>query len=43
LDYSIVHRAGMKMVAENFNWGLNKSDWGWANENFDEYVFEGSI
>lgn len=42
LDYSIVHRAGMKMVAEGKNWGLNKPDWGWANENFDEYVFEGS-
>jgi len=39
LDYSIVHRAGMKMVANGTNWGLNKTDWGWADEKFDEYVF----
>ncbi|MBI1286581.1 MAG: hypothetical protein GC178_03290 [Flavobacteriales bacterium] len=43
LDYSIVHRAGMKMVADGKNWGLNKPDWGWANEDFDEYVFEGRV
>ena len=40
LDYSIVYRAGMKMVSSGTNWGLNKEDWGWANEKFDEYVFE---
>ncbi len=39
LDYSIVHRAGMKMVANGTNWDLNKPDWGWANNKFDEYVF----
>jgi hypothetical protein len=43
LDYSIVHRAGMKMVAEGKNWGLNKPDWGFVNENFEEYVFDGKI
>jgi hypothetical protein len=43
LDYSIVHRAGMKMVATGTNWGLNKEDWGWANENFDEYIFQGLV
>lgn len=42
LDYSIVHRAGMKMVESKTNWGLNKEDWGWANENFDEYVYSGN-
>lgn len=39
LDYSIVHRAGMKMVANGTNWDLNKPDWGWADKKFDEYVF----
>ncbi|MFM1876602.1 MAG: hypothetical protein RL266_2339 [Bacteroidota bacterium] len=43
LDYSIVHRAGMKMVAEGRNWGLNKPDWGWVNENFEEFVFDGKL
>lgn len=43
LDYSIVHRAGMKMVEEGKNWGLNKDDWGWEKEDFDEYVFEGKL
>lgn len=41
LDYSIVYKAGMKMVETKTNWGLNKADWGWADENFDEYVFDG--
>ena len=39
LDYSIVHRAGMKMVANGTNWNLNRPDWGWADKKFDEYVF----
>lgn len=37
LDYSIIHRGGMKMVENGTNWGLNKEDWGWANEQFQEY------
>ena len=43
LDYSIVHKAGMKMVAEGKNWGLNKENWGWADKQFDEFIFEGNI
>jgi hypothetical protein len=43
LDYSIVHRAGMKLVSEGKNWGLNKPDWGWANEDFEEYIFQGKL
>ena len=43
LDYSIVHRAGMKMVTDGTNWGLNKDDWGWANENFEEHIFDGNL
>jgi hypothetical protein len=39
LDYSIVHRAGMKMVATGTNWNLNTPNWGWADKEFDEYVF----
>ena len=41
LDYSIVHRAGMKMVSTKTNWNLNKEDWGWANEQFEEFTFAG--
>lgn len=41
LDYSIVHRAGIKMVSNGTNWGLNKDDWGWANEQFEEFTFVG--
>lgn len=41
LDYSIVYKAGMKMVQTGTNWGLNEVNWGWANEKLDEYVFEG--
>jgi len=43
LDYSIVHRAGMKMVAEGSNWGLNRPDWGWANEQLGEHIFDGDL
>ena len=39
LDYSIVHRAGMKMVESRTNWGLNKEDWGWANQELEEFTF----
>lgn len=41
LDYSIVHRAGMKMVSTGTNWGLNKPDWGWADQEFEEFTFAG--
>jgi len=43
LDYSIVHRAGMKMVAEGTNWELNRPDWGWADKNFEEHIFDGNL
>lgn len=42
LDYSIVHRAGMKLVANGDNWNLNRPDWGWANEEFEEFIFDGN-
>ncbi|MCF8276213.1 MAG: hypothetical protein K9J17_05705 [Flavobacteriales bacterium] len=38
LDYSIIHRGGMKMVKEGSNWGINRPDWGWANYQFEECV-----
>ena len=41
LDYSIVHRAGMKMVEEARNWGLNKDTWGWSEKEFEEFTFTG--
>jgi hypothetical protein len=41
LDYSIVYKAGIKMVETKTNWGLNEASWGWADEKFDEYVFDG--
>jgi hypothetical protein len=43
LDYSIVYKAGMKMVESKTNWELNKPNWGWADEDLDEYVFEGKV
>jgi hypothetical protein len=43
LDYSIVHRAGMKMVANGTNWGLNTENWGWADKEFEEFIFDGNI
>lgn len=43
LDYSIVHRAGMKMVAEGTNWGLNKENWGWSDKTFEEHIFDGNL
>lgn len=43
LDYSIVHRAGMKMVSEGKNWGLNAENWGWSDEHFQEFIFDGNI
>ena len=42
LDYSIIHKAGMKMVESGTNWNLNKDDWGWANEQFEEFIFDGN-
>jgi len=39
LDYSIIHRGGMEMVRTKTNWNINKDDWGWANEKFEEAVF----
>lgn len=42
LDYSIVHRAGLKMVENGTNWDINKSDWGWANEQLEEFIFDGN-
>lgn len=43
LDYSIVHRAGMKMVANGSNWGFNTENWGWADKEFEEFIFDGNI
>lgn len=43
LDYSIVHRAGMKMVANGTNWGLNSENWGWADKDLQEIIFEGNL
>lgn len=42
LDYSIVHRGGMKMVSEGKNWGLNPENWGWADKDLQEFIFDGN-
>lgn len=43
LDYSIVYRGGMKMVAEGRNWELNSENWGWVDKDFQEFIFDGNI
>lgn len=40
LDYSIVFKGGVYLVDNERHWGLNKSDWGFADEKFKEYIFE---
>jgi hypothetical protein len=40
LDWFTVCEAGKHLVNEGKNWNLNKPDWGFANENFKEYIFE---
>ena len=40
LDWHSVHETGKWMITNKKTWGLNKADWGFANENFKEYVFE---
>lgn len=42
LDYSIVYKAGMKMVESGTNWEINKPDWGWADKDFEEFIFDGN-
>ncbi|MCS6820167.1 MAG: hypothetical protein RMJ53_02415 [Chitinophagales bacterium] len=40
LDWSVVWSAGLHLIKHKTTWGLNKPDWGYANEKFKEYIFE---
>lgn len=39
LDYSIVFKAGMQIVANRQTWQMNKPGWGMAGEALPEYTF----
>ena len=39
LDWHSVDSTGKWMIKNQKGWNLNKPDWGWANNKFDEYVF----
>jgi hypothetical protein len=40
LDWYSVSEAGKWLLKNNCGWGLNRQDWGWANESFQEYSFQ---
>lgn len=40
LDWYTVVEASKKLIENKKTWGLNKPDWGFANEKFKEYIFE---
>lgn len=39
LDYSIVFRGGMQLIAHGKSWNLNEENWGMKNVDLPEYVF----
>jgi hypothetical protein len=39
IDWSLQHAAGKYIIEHKTNYGINKPDWGFANENFKEYGF----
>jgi hypothetical protein len=39
LDYSLVEKGGHYLLKNKQNWNINTSDWGFANEVFEEKVF----
>lgn len=39
LDYSIVFRGGMQLIANKKSWDLNDDNWGMKNLDLPEYVF----
>ncbi|MGE0636394.1 MAG: hypothetical protein AB7G44_02845 [Bacteroidia bacterium] len=42
LDWYSVSETGKWLIKHGKGWGLNKPDWGYANERFKEYIFEPS-
>lgn len=40
LDWHSVYESGKWLINNKKTWGLNKPDWGFANEKFKEYIFE---
>jgi hypothetical protein len=39
LDHSIVLKGGLQILQSKQHWQMNKPDWGFANHQFEEYVF----
>ncbi len=39
LDWYSVYESGKWLINNKKTWGLNKPDWGFANEKFKEYIF----
>lgn len=39
IDWSVMQQAGQYIMHHKINYGINTADWGFANENFEEHVF----
>ncbi|HRO74664.1 MAG TPA: hypothetical protein PLP27_00780 [Crocinitomicaceae bacterium] len=39
LDYSIVHKAGLQIVAEGKTWSFNDDNWGLIDKELEEFTF----
>jgi len=42
LDWSVVYESGKYIIENKSNFGINKPDWGFANQNFREIAFNTS-
>lgn len=43
LDWGSVDEAGKWMIKHGKKWGLNTENWGWADKEFEEFIFDGNI
>jgi hypothetical protein len=39
IDWSVMQQAGQHIIHHKTNYGINTPDWGFANEKFEEHVF----
>lgn len=39
LDYTIIHKAGLQIVAQGTSWGINKDNWGLIDKDLQEFAF----
>ncbi|MFT6210364.1 MAG: hypothetical protein ACJAYA_001048 [Bacteroidia bacterium] len=42
LDWGSVDEAGKWMIKHGKKWELNSEDWGWADKDFEEFIFDGN-